>query len=373
LYKLLGLDKRMNRRVLRCDLIDDRPSPETRDPYFDVSLNAWVLSRYADVLAAFHCTNLFPAGSGIGVTSQQLQEDLVAQMRRETRDVLSPARLRVWRRALSSATRSQVKSLSPDQPADLIDDYARPLCLKFAAMVTKIDLRKAEELRRISKPVSASAAEPFDVSLKAAARAAGEKIRGCFPSGPEPLRDSGFVALAHTLPHLLANAWLALLASPRQWTILHQDPKSVEHAVEELLRCSALPRILFRRASNDTAFRGVRIRKGERIVLEVLAANRDPENFAHPHRLDVKRRRIRQLVFGAGQHACVGAGLIRMAAVTITRPLVERFSAAKLAEPVEWRGGSGFRFPETLRVSLAENARRRKPSERGMGRGLVKP
>ena len=68
--------------------------------------------------------------------------------------------------------------------------------------------------------------------------------------------------------------------------------------------------------------------------------------------MDVTRHRTGQLALGAGPHSCVGAHLIRMAAVTITRPLLERFASVNLAEPVEWQGGSGFRSPASLVVSL---------------------
>jgi cytochrome P450 len=87
-------------------------------------------------------------------------------------------------------------------------------------------------------------------------------------------------------------------------------------------------------------------------VLRVFAANRDPERFSDPGRFDVMRRGTGQLALGAGSHACVGARLIRMAAVTITRPLLERFAWASLVEPVEWKGGSGFRTPASLPVRL---------------------
>jgi hypothetical protein len=48
----------------------------------------------------------------------------------------------------------------------------------------------------------------------------------------------------------------------------------------------------------------------------------------------------------------VGASLIRMAMITITRPLLERFAHAQVAGSVEWRGGSGFRSPAVLNVLL---------------------
>ena len=222
------------------------------------------------------------------------------KMRRETRDALSPLHLRVWRKGLASAARALVQNLSADQPVELITSYAQPLCLTLAAMVTKIDLHEAERLRELAEPIAASAAEPYDAVLKSRAKSANAKIRSCFRPGPEPLRDSGFVALAHTLPCLLANAWFALLESPEQWAVLHSEPRLVEHAVEELLRCSGLPRILFRRAIQDIKVNGAHIRKGERIVLKVRAANLDPAHFPHADQLDVKRTRVRHLALGAG-------------------------------------------------------------------------
>jgi cytochrome P450 len=338
------------------DWIDTLSPAEIGPPNFDDSLRAWVLSRYSDVLAAFHCPSLLPSGLNSKPLSEVLSQDALQKMRRETCDVLSPAQLRIWGKRLSEAARSLAKKMPEKEPADLVGSYSRPLCLTLAAMVTGIEARQAQRLCAVAEPISASAAEPYDPALKSDSRAANAKLRGLFGAGPEPLRDSGFVALAHTLPCLLANAWYALLESPSEWRALHNEPELAKQAVEELLRCSALPRILFRRAVEDVEFNGVRIRKGERIVLRVLAANRDPEHFAHPNRLDVKRLRIRHLALGAGPHSCVGAGLIRMAAVSIMRPLLERFPAAELVETVSWKGGSGFRFPAALWVRFGDES-----------------
>jgi cytochrome P450 len=147
-----------------------------------------------------------------------------------------------------------------------------------------------------------------------------------------------------------------LLKYPKEWTILHKKPPLIEQAMEELLRCAGLPRVLFRRALEDFKVDGVHVRKGERIVLKVMAANRDPEHFSRPDQVDVKRNGKGQLALGAGPHSCVGASLIRMAAITITRPLLERFALATLTQPVEWKGGSGFRSPVALWVQLSDSA-----------------
>jgi hypothetical protein len=139
---------------------------------------------------------------------------------------------------------------------------------------------------------------------------------------------------------------------PRQWSLLHSQPNLTDQAIEELLRYAGLVRILARTATANLYLKGALIRKGERVILRIVAANRDPGRFSHPNHVNIGRRDAGHLALGAGPHTCVGANLIRMAAVAITYPLVQRFAAAQLTRPVDWQGGSGFRSPESLWVDL---------------------
>jgi len=221
-------------------------------------------------------------------------------------------------------------------------------------MATGIDLHSAKNLDEKARHVSAFAAEPYDPALRSVAKSASAELGSCFHSGPEALRDSGFVALSQTLPCLLGNAWFALLRHSRQWGLLHRQPELMEQALEELLRYADLARILFRMAVKDVDLNGSLVCRGERIVLRIAAANRDPERFVHPNHVDIARRGAGHLTLGAGPHSCVGASLIRMGAVAITRPLLKRFVAASLTQPVEWQGGSGFRSPLSLWVHFSE-------------------
>jgi hypothetical protein len=246
-------------------------------------------------------------------------------------------------------------ALSTAEPVDLMDAYARPLCLSLAAMVTGISRDQATRLSEKAQRVSAVAAEPYDPALRAGARAANSELRTCFHSGPETLRDSGFVALSQTLPCLLGNAWFALIQHPHQWSLLHRQPGLTEQAIDELLRYSGLARTLTRTATADIDLNGSSIRSGDQIILRIIAGNRDPERFSHPHRVDVTRLDAGHFTLGAGPHSCVAAGLIRLAATTMTRPLLQRFAPPIPARPIDWRGGSGFRFPGSLWVNLHPN------------------
>lgn len=242
--------------------------------------------------------------------------------------------------------------LPSEDPVNLMDAYARPLCLSLAAMVTDISRSDAERLCERAEGISAAAAEPYDAVLRASAKSASAELRGYFRTGPEALRESGFVALSQTMPCILGNAWFALMQYPQQWSLLHREPELTEQAIEELLRYGGLVRILSRTATTEIDLNGAFIRRGERVILRIIAANRDPERFSHPNQVDVARCDAGHLTLGAGPHACVAANLIRMAAVAITHPLMQGFASANLAHPVDWQGGTGFRSPKSLWVCL---------------------
>jgi cytochrome P450 len=335
------------------DELDSVEPPEPAAPYFDSNLNAWVLSRYADILAAFRASRLFPASSNSAKPAQPMPACDHLKMRTETMEALPASRLAAWREELLPQAEALAAELPVDEPVELLDAYARPLCLRLAATVTGVSMDLARRLFETGARVSAAAAEPFDPEAHRIADLATEELREHFHSGPQSLRDSGFVALSQTMPCILANAWYSLMRQPDAWAMLHRQPELMEPAIEELLRYAGLVRILGRAAEEEIDLNGTVVRKGDRIILRIFAGNRDPERFARPNEIDFTRRDAGHLSLGSGAHACVGASLIRMAAVTVTRPLLRRFAVATPTAAVEWQGGSGFRAPRALWVSLS--------------------
>ena len=339
--------------ILTRDQTDPFDPAEVEAAYFDSDLQAWVLSRHADLLAAFHAPSLIRGRRELTNVSLESEEDALVKMREEVRGALSPARVRAWRERLRVHADSLCQQLTVTEPVDLIADYARPLCLRFAAMVTGIAQNDADNLEASAKIVSAATADPENPTLQAAAKQANEALRSHFSTGPEPLRGPGFVGLSQTLLGIVGASWYALAQSPQQWRLLRGSPKSVDQAMEELLRYAGIVRTLTRTATQDINLNGISIRKGERIILRVSAANHDPERFTEANKLDCTRRDPGHFAFGAGAHACVAANLIRTAAITMTLPLLARFVSIQLACPVEWRGGSAMRSPASLPVVLA--------------------
>jgi len=324
------------------------------EPYFDNKLNGWILSRHADVSAAFHSPDVVLVGPASKGDFAAVDEDARVRMRAETRDALSPVALRAWRRRLLLDARARVAHFDCSQTIDLVRDYAEPLCSALAIMATRPDPLPGRHQLKLASEVSQAAADPFDEHLRYRSKAATAQLGPLFNRGPETMRDSGFVALSSTLVSLLANAWYALARHPQEWSHLHVRPGLVARAMEELQRFAGLTRLLFRRAIADTSINGLSIRKGDRLILNLQAANRDPWRHPHPHQFCVTRARISHFSLGAGPHACVGAPLLRMAAIATTLPLVERFSSVQLVPPIEWQGGIGFVFPVALPVLLAQ-------------------
>jgi cytochrome P450 PksS len=103
----------------------------------------------------------------------------------------------------------------------------------------------------------------------------------------------------------------------------------------------------------DTELGGVRLKKGERIMAMVAAANMDPDANERPQELDLERRPNRHLAFGTGIHFCLGHQLARIEATCALQALFKRWPKLALAvEParIRWRKRPGLRALEKLPV-----------------------
>jgi cytochrome P450 len=140
-----------------------------------------------------------------------------------------------------------------------------------------------------------------------------------------------------TTTNLIGNGMIALLGQPDALAALRASPDLAECAVEELLRFDSPAASVSRVARADMMLGGRAIRAGDRLFLMLNAANRDPEAFADPDRLDLARDPNPHLAFGYGPHYCVGAPLARLEARVAFQRLLARFSGIRLAEArLDW-------------------------------------
>ncbi|MFV2103599.1 cytochrome P450 [Micromonospora sp. LOL_024] len=137
-----------------------------------------------------------------------------------------------------------------------------------------------------------------------------------------------------TVASMIGLGTFALLSHNGQRRKLAEDLSLIDTAVEELLRYLTIFHFgVPRTALVDIELEGVQIRVGECLTLSLPAANRDPETFAEPDRLDITRRATGHLAFGYGTHKCIGQSLARLQLRIAYPALIARFPGLRLAVP----------------------------------------
>ncbi len=148
-----------------------------------------------------------------------------------------------------------------------------------------------------------------------------------------------FGAGHETTQNLIGNGVLLLARHPDQRQLLHDDPELARNAVEEFLRYEPPVQVTGRSITAPVAVGDVELEVGDRCVMLLAAANRDPARFEDPTRLDVTRPDVRPLSFGGGIHFCLGAQLARIEAEVAISTLLRRLPDLRLddAENPQWR------------------------------------
>ena len=257
-------------------------------------------------------------------------------------------------------------------PADLIERFARTLPLsvicellglpradrpKFSAMAARFT-RLTGALGFLSMIPNALAMRRYiEVHLQTVRRDGGEGLiaeivrverQGGRISGDEIVSMVFLLLFAghETTTHLISGSVHELLKNPglRDW--LEADWSRLDLAVEEFLRF--LTPVQFtkpRYVRRDVDLGGVTLRKGERVMAMLAAANMDPSANAHPDRLDLARKPNRHVAFGTGIHFCLGHQLARIEGRCALQALLQRWPRLALAVPQEkivWRKRPGL-------------------------------
>jgi cytochrome P450 len=135
-----------------------------------------------------------------------------------------------------------------------------------------------------------------------------------------------------TTANMISLGTLALLQRRDQFEALSGQPELVPAAVEELLRyLSVAHHVGFRLAARDIEIAGKCIHAGDGVIAPIMAANRDPEVFPDPDRLDIRRDARGHLAFGYGVHQCLGQALARVELQAVFAKLPRRFPTLRTA------------------------------------------
>jgi len=266
-------------------------------------------------------------------------------------------------------------------PADLIDRYARKLPLSVICELLGLPVADrpkftawASGFTRFTGTIGFLSMIPNIFAMK---RYMEKQLEAVRESGGEGLiaelvrveREGGHISrnemvamlflllLAghETTTHLISGSVYELLKNPglRDW--LEEDWNRANLAIEEFLRFISpvqftKPRVV----RKDINFGGVRLKKGEKIMPMLAAANFDPQANANPEKLDLERKPNRHIAFGTGIHFCLGHQLARIEGASALKALFRRWPKLELAVDecqIKWRKRPGLKAIEHLPVA----------------------
>jgi cytochrome P450 len=159
-----------------------------------------------------------------------------------------------------------------------------------------------------------------------------------------------------TTVNLLGTAVLALLNNPGELSWLRANPAAMPAAIHEFVRWeSPICMTTLRFTTEPVAVSGVEIPAEELVMVSLGAANHDPQRFADPDRLNLRRNDTGHLGFGHGLHRCLGAFLGQMEAEVALSAFLRRIRRIRLAaDPASltWRDTIMLRGLESLPVEF---------------------
>lgn len=379
----------------------------TEDPvHWDPFLHAWVVTRYEDVVRVLHHFSADRTPSPEQLTSMGLSAlNPVAQvMVRQMLFLDAPAHTRLRSLASVAFTPSRVERLrahiqeivdglldrveSAGQ-SDLIADLAEPMPAIVTAELMGVPVDDHKQLKSWSAdfaemlgnfqhnpdriPRVLRSVEEMTAYFRAAIREQHEhprdgliqalmsaEIEGSRLTEEEVIANVivTMVGGQETTTNLIGNGLLSLLRHPDQLHKLRDDSSLIPSAVEELLRYESPSQHTARLARDDVQMGGRLIRKRQAVIAVMGAANRDPERFPDPDRLDITRKDNRHVAFGWAAHFCFGAPLARIEGQIAFETILRRLPRLALdPRPLVWRQNLGLRGLAALPVTFAGRGR----------------
>ena len=372
-------------------------------PVHHSALGFWVLSRYEDCQQLLRHPGVGKdfsgAGSAVGLTpAQQAQQDRFRNDRSNmlTTDPPDHTRLRgLVTRAFTPRTvealRPRIAGLVDDLlddvgagEVDVMDALAFPLPVTVIGEMLGVPVDDRPRLRPLVRAVTAVLELALTPAALAEATAADRELAEYFAGlvaerrarprddllsklieaedKGDQLREHELISTAillfaagfETTTHLIGNGLLALLGRPDQLDRVRADRSLVRPAVEELLRFDSPVQLALRTAYEDLSIAGHRIEEGSLVVALLGAANRDPDHYRDPERLDVGRDEGPPMSFGGGIHFCLGAALARLEGQIVLDRLLDRFATLELVgEPPAYRDSLTLRGLVDLHVRFA--------------------
>lgn len=340
-------------------------------------LNAWVLTRHADVLRVLTDDGAFSSdpvtsASGIGDAVRRSRAESPmgdapilgntdppdhTRLRAIVNRAFTPRNVAAFEPQATELVEALIGRIGPGEPFDLMRTVAEPLAVLSILAFVGVPAQDAERVRAwgLALMAARSAERSDPAAFRAAVQAhahfsaylTGAPRRGVMgellaaaAEGERISLDEMMMLLIHIstagngpAAFGLANLLNALAAHPGQYALLREDPTRAAAAIDELLRYDSPVHVVHRFAREPVEIGGKTIRAGDTVMLCIAAANRDPAAFPDPDRLDILREPGRILSFGHGIHFCLGAPLARLELTIALRTFAARFATIEVLPP----------------------------------------
>ncbi|MFF4235073.1 cytochrome P450 [Actinomadura geliboluensis] len=333
--------------------------------YRNDEIGFWALSRHADVAAAFRDHGTFSNSHGVSVEpsawgphAHRTMSFLALDPPRHTRmralvsKGFTPRRVKEMQDGIRALTLRHLEPALEKGEFDFVSDFAGLLPMDVISEMMGVPEADRVEVRRLADTVVHREEGLNDVppaGMDAALTLVGyyqEMVaeRRRTPAADltsalleaeldgDRLDDTEVIAFLflmvvagnETTTKLLANALYWGARNPGQAAKPLGDPARVDDWVEETLRYDTSSQMLARKVVKDVELHGRRVPAGDRMLLLVGSANRDPRVFADADAYDLDRDTSQLVSFGGGRHFCLGANLARLEARIALTEFVRR-------------------------------------------------
>jgi pimeloyl-[acyl-carrier protein] synthase len=378
----------------------------TEDPvHWDPFLHAWVVTRYEDVTRVLHdfsalrtptpeqlnamgLSNLSPIVEVMVRLMLFMDGAAHTRLRGLCSQAFTPARVESLRAHIQEIADRLLDSVLPTGEMELISDFAAPLPSIVTAELLGVPTSDHRQLKKWSGDFAEMLGN-FQHNPNRAKHAlnAINEMTSYFHSAIRQQRVRPREGLVHSLlaaevngdrltddeivanlivtmvggqettMNLIGNGILTLLRNPAILEDLRRDMSLIPSAVEELLRYESPSQHTARLAPDDIELGGKTIRKRQAVIAVIGAANRDPERFPDPDRLDIRRKENRHVAFGFAAHFCFGAPLARLEGQIAFATILRRLNRLELKPGLlTWRENLGLRGLTALPLSFSAAA-----------------
>ena len=359
-----------------------------------VYLDKWQVygvARHAQVHAVLNDPMTFCSSRGVGLSdfrkekpwrppSLILEADPPAHTRTRAvlSKVLSPAVMKQIRDRFTAAAEAKVDELLQRRTIDAIPDLAEAYPLSVFPDAVGLRPQGREHLLAYAGVVFNAFGPPNELRQTAIERSAPHQAYVAEQCQRQNLAPGGFGACVHafsdtgeitpdeapllvrsllsagldTTVNGLSAAIYCLARFPDQMAKLRADPSLARNAFEEAVRFESPVQTFFRTTTRDVEIGGHTIGEGEKVLMFLGAANRDPRRWDEPDRYDITRKTSGHVGFGSGIHMCVGQLVARLEGEVVLAALARKGVAIEISSPVKRRYNNTLRGLDSLPITI---------------------